>query len=726
MKSSRLKALQTVISRERIKLKPQEKIVSDYFGSMVYNIQTMKKTLPESAYNAVEEAIHKGKKINIDIANLVAAGMKSWAMERGTTHVCHWFQPLTGLSAEKHDSFIEPYHDGTVMEQFSGKLLVQQEPDASSFPSGGLRQTFEARGYTAWDPSSPAFIMESGGAKTLFIPSIFISYSSEALDKKTPLLKSIEILNIAATNICKYFDKNVNSVQATLGAEQEYFLIDKAFFNARPDLIASGRTVLGAEAVKGQQLEDHYFGSIKERVFTFMNDFEREAYLLGIPLKTRHNEVAPHQFECAPIFEEANIAVDHNVLLMSVMKKVAERHDLAILFHEKPFKGVNGSGKHNNWSLSTDTGKNLLSPGNSPQENLQFLLFLTSITKAVYQYSDLLRAAIASSGNDHRLGANEAPPAIISVFLGEQLTGILNNIENGIVNEDSNARQMSFGISKIPDLTKDNTDRNRTSPFAFTGNKFEFRAVGSTANNANPITTLNTIVTKILEETKVEIEKRIGSGLDKKSVILSIIKEHYSNSKKVCFEGDGYSEEWVVEAEKRGLPNVKSSPKAFEALIKKRSIDLFEGLGIFTKRELESRFNIKIERFVKDINIEANILINLVRTKIVPTILEYQNKIIKNIKLGKEIQANFSTVAQETILNRTNELLIQVVSHNDILEELLVKAKKQKSMLEEAIYVDETVRVEMKKVRIAVDQLEDMTDDEIWPLPKYSEMLFLL
>ena len=726
MKSSRLEALQTVISRDRVDLIKKDKIVSEYFGSMVYNKHTMKKTLPSSAYQAVEEAIYKGKKINLEIANLVAASMKSWAMEHGATHVCHWFQPLTGLTAEKHDSFIEPYHDGTVIEQFSGKLLVQQEPDASSFPSGGLRQTFEARGYTAWDPSSPSFIMEVGGAMTLFIPSIFISYSSEALDKKAPLLKSIESLNQAATKICKYFDKNVSTVQATLGAEQEYFLIDRAFYDARPDLVASGRTVLGAEAVKGQQLDDHYFGSIKERVFAFMNDFEQEAYLLGIPLKTRHNEVAPHQFECAPIFEEANIAVDHNLLLMTLMKKIAVRHDFAILFHEKPFKGVNGSGKHNNWALSTDKGKNLLSPGNSPQENLQFLLFLTSIIKAVDKYSDLLRASIASSGNDHRLGANEAPPAIISVFLGEQLTKILENIENGQVNEATNARQMSFGISKIPDLTKDNTDRNRTSPFAFTGNKFEFRAVGSTANNANPVTILNTIVAEILNETKVIIDKKIAEGIEKKTAILSVVKDYYSSSKRVCFEGDGYSDDWLIEAEKRGLPNVKSSPKAYKALISQKSIDLFTKQKIFTKREIESRYNIKLERFIKDINIEAKILINLVRTKIVPTIIEYQNKVLNNLKLTKELDLKLDSSVQESLLNNCNNFLKIAVNSNDKLEELLEKAEKQKTEYDIAVFIDENVKPEMEKIRDAVDNLEDMVDDEIWPLPKYSEMLLLM
>jgi glutamine synthetase len=686
----------------------------------------MKDTLPKEACKAVNEAITKGKKIDLQTAHVVASGMKQWAIEKGATHVTHWFQPLTGLTAEKHDSFLD-FSDGEPIESFSGKVLVQQEPDASSFPHGGIRQTFEARGYTGWDPSSNAFIMESGGFKTLCIPSIFVSYSGEALDKKVPHLRSIEVLDEAATEICKLFDKNVKSVYATLGAEQEYFLVDRAFYEARPDLVASGRTIFGAKPSKGQELSDHYFGSIKERAFEFMAELEREAHKLGIPLKTRHNEVAPHQFECAPVYEEANVAVDHNSLLMDVMDKVAYRLDLAVLFHEKPFDGVNGSGKHNNWSLSTDTGKNLLSPGSSPQENLQFLLFLTSITRAVQENPGLLRAAVASSGNDHRLGANEAPPAILSVFLGKELDEILNNIEAGKEVAAESARRMSFGISKIPDLAKDNTDRNRTSPFAFTGEKFEFRAVGSTQNIAFPNFILNSIVADSLVEAKKRIDEKMEAGTDKKAASLEVIREFIRESKQIRFEGDGYSNEWLAEAEKRGLPNVRTASRSYKALIADNSVALFENLGILSRRELESRYNIKQERYVMDISIEASLALDLTRTDILPAAVHYQKRLVDTVRGLKEVLGDDESYKYQIEMLKELTLLISEtnIAVND-LEEQFFKGEKIENVTEQSEFFDDVVKVKIENLREKVDALEDRVDNDLWPLAKYSEMLFLM
>ncbi|MCB0279462.1 MAG: glutamine synthetase III [Calditrichaeota bacterium] len=726
MRSTRLNALKTVLSRPKVETKRKE-TVSSFFGQNVFSLDTMKRTLSTDTYKKVVAAIHRGNKIDEDTANMVAASMKNWAMERGATHVTHWFQPMTGSTAEKHDSFIDIQSDGTVIERFSGKTLVQQEPDASSFPSGGLRQTFEARGYSAWDPSSPAFIIEAGGAVTLCIPSIFISYSGEALDKKTPLLLSIEALDKAATAICNYFDKNVKQVYATLGAEQEYFLIDRAFYHSRPDLMAAGRTVFGASAAKGQQLDDHYFGSIKERAFAFMNDVETEAYKLGIPLKTRHNEVAPHQFEFAPVFEEANMAVDHNLLLMDIMRKIAVRHNLAVLFHEKPFAGINGSGKHNNWSLSTNRGRNLLTPGDSPQDNLQFLIFLSAILKAVHDFAPLVRASIANSGNDHRLGANEAPPAIISVFLGEQLTGVLDNIEKGVVKEGLSSRQMSFGISKIPDLTKDATDRNRTSPFAFTGNKFELRAVGSSENNSYPISVLNTIVADTLVLAKQKIDKEINAGKDKKTAMLKVVKEFIKQSKKIRFEGDGYSGDWVKEAEKRGLPNLRTSPAAHEALRDKKNIDLFARHGVLTAREMESRYHIKMERFINDIDIEAKIAVNLAQTKILPAALDYQLLIIQSVEgIEAVLGDKAGTKTQKEMLIEINDLINSIRTKQNKLSKLLLEGDQIDDITKQANFYNDKVKKAMEGLREDVDQLETIVDDEMWPLPKYSEMLFLM
>ena len=687
----------------------------------------MKRALSTDAYKKVVAAIHRGKKIDEETANMVASSMRNWAMERGATHVTHWFQPMTGSTAEKHDSFIDMQNDGTVIERFSGKTLVQQEPDASSFPSGGLRQTFEARGYSAWDPSSPAFVMEVGGAVTLCIPSIFISYSGEALDKKTPLLLSIEALDKAATAICHYFDKTVKQVHATLGAEQEYFLIDRAFYHSRPDLMAAGRTVFGTSAAKGQQFDDHYFGSIKERAFAFMNDVEIEAYKLGIPLKTRHNEVAPHQFEFAPIFEEANMAVDHNLLLMDIMRTTAVRHDLAVLFHEKPFAGINGSGKHNNWALSTNRGRNLLTPGDSPQDNLQFLIFLSAILKAVHDYSSLVRASIANSGNDHRLGANEAPPAIISVFLGEQLTDVLNNIEKGVVKEGMTSRQMSFGMSKIPDLTKDTTDRNRTSPFAFTGNKFEFRAVGSSANNSYPVSVLNTIVAETLNQAKEKIDKAIDSGLDKKNAMLKVVKEFIKQSKKIRFEGDGYSADWVKEAEKRGLPNLRTSVEAHQVLRDKKTIDLFTRHHVLTERELKSRYHIKMERFINDIDIEAKIAVNLAQTKILPAAIDYQILIIQSIEgLEAILGASSDSKAEREMLSEISTLITAIRKSHKKLQLALETGEAISDITKKGNFYNSEIKQAMKSLRDHADAMENIVDDELWPLPKYSEMLFLM
>jgi glutamine synthetase len=724
---SRFEALKRVSSRTHVSHNEDHRPVAAVFGENVFTLDKMRNYISKEAYKAIEDAIIRGKKINNVVAENVSAGLKTWAMERGATHVTHWFQPMTGLTAEKHDSFLD-FESGQPIERFGAGTLIQQEPDASSFPNGGVRQTFEARGYTAWDPSSPAFIMEHGGGKTLCIPSIFVSYSGEALDKKTPLLRSIESLNKQATQICQLFEKNVKSVSASLGLEQEYFLIDKTFFQARTDLMATGRTVFGLAPAKGQQLDDHYFGPIKERVFAYMNDLEYESYRLGIPLKTRHNEVAPHQFECAPIFEEANLAVDHNCLLMDIMHKVAERHNLAVLFHEKPFAGVNGSGKHNNWSLETNTGKNLLSPGKSPQDNLQFLLFLTAILKGVYTHGDILRASIANSGNDHRLGANEAPPAIISVFLGDQLTEILNQLEKGEVAEGSTNRQMSFGISKIPNLRKDNTDRNRTSPFAFTGNKFEFRAVGSSANTALPVYVLNTVVAEALQEANKRIQHKMNKGADKKNAIIAVIREFTTESKNIRFEGNGYSEEWIKEAERRGLPNLKSSPDAFAALLTEKSFSLFETMGVLNRDEIISRYNVKIERFIKDKEIEANVAKSIARSTIIPVCIEYQSRLAESITALKGLLGDTPEVLSQMTLLRSvtssiHETLTSIASLKEKLSQIHTFDEDESQI---AVFFDTEIKENLDDLRRVIDRLENEVDNDIWPLPKYFEMLFLM
>lgn len=728
MAIARFEALKQTSTRSSVNVAEDSRPITELFAENVFTLEKMRNYVSKSIMNAVLDAVEKGRKIEKDVANAVASGMKTWATERGATHVTHWFQPMTGLTAEKHDAFLD-FNDGRPIETFSGSTLIQQEPDASSFPSGGIRQTFEARGYTGWDPSSPAFVMDFSGGTTLCIPSIFVSYSGEALDMKTPLLRSIETLSTHAAEACRFFDRNVKKVDATLGTEQEYFLIDKSFYEARPDLISGGRTIFGLAPAKGQQLDDHYFGSIKERAFAFMTDLEQEAYLLGIPLKTRHNEVAPHQFECAPVFEEVNIAVDHNNLLMDVMERVAYRHDLKVLLHEKPFALINGSGKHNNWSLQTDTGKNLLSPGKSPQENLQFLLFLSTILKAVHKHSDLLRASIADSGNDHRLGANEAPPAIISVFLGDQLTEVLDNLEKGTFSENDTNRQMSFGISKIPTLHQDNTDRNRTSPFAFTGNKFEFRAVGSSSNTSLPVYVLNTAVAETLADANAKIHSRINNGENKKDAIIAVIREYITESKPVRFEGNGYSQEWVEEAARRGLPNLKSAPDAFPAFVTDKAKKLFSEMSVLSADELTSRYNVKLERYINDLMIEANMAKSIVRSKILPVCFQYQQRLVEAIDgLHRLLGKSDAYMSQMQILELLVFHMKGAIDGIETLSEQLTTAKSmdEEKLLETATFMEANVKKTIEDVRGHVDKLENIVDNELWPLPKYYEMLFIM
>ena len=704
--------------------------VTAVFNENVFTLKTARHYLSDEAFKSLQTSIRGGKKIDRSMGNQIANGLRAWAESKGVTHFTHWFQPLTGLSAEKHDSFFTLKGDGTPIEEFEGAALIQQEPDASSFPSGGLRATFEARGYTAWDPSSPAFIMEIGEGKTLCVPTIFVSYTGESLDTKTPLIKALVALDKAAVDVCQYFDKNVSKVTATLGWEQEYFVVDAGLANARPDLLLAGRTVYGHAPAKGQQLDDHYFGAIPERVYAYMRDFEQESYRLGIPLRTRHNEVAPAQFECAPIFEEANLAVDHNTLLMDVMSRVAKRHNLVVLLHEKPFAGINGSGKHNNWSLSTDTGVNLLAPGKTPKTNLMFLTFFINIIKAVHDYADLLRATIASAGNDHRLGANEAPPAIISIFIGKYLTDVLNQVETRVSGhfDEQDEAILKLDIHKsIPELMLDNTDRNRTSPFAFTGNKFEFRAVGSAANCAGPMTTINTIMAETLKKFKVEVDSLIEKGEKKEVAIMQIIQKYIVDSKSVLFEGDGYSEEWAKEAEKRGLGNVKTTPLALDAFVTKKSKALFENNDIYSHPELEARHEIMLEAYIKKVQIEARVMGDLASTQILPSAVRYQNDIIKNIVGLKEVGLAESSYANQKQILEVLSNHINTIADN---VEKMIEARKVANEIadtrEKAIaYCDDVKGNYFDIIRYHVDKLELMVDDNYWPLPKYRELLFL-
>ena len=704
--------------------------ITGIFNSSVFTLKTAREYLTDESYKSLVTSIRGGKKIDRSMANQIAIGIKAWAESKGVTHYTHWFQPLTGTTAEKHDSFFTLKGDGTAIEEFDGAALIQQEPDASSFPSGGLRATFEARGYTAWDPSSPAFIIEIGQGKTLCIPTLFVAYTGESLDYKAPLLKAVEAINKAAIDVCHYFDKNVTKVTPTLGWEQEYFVIDEAIANARPDLVQCGRTVYGASPAKGQQLEDHYFGSIPERVYAFMRDFEQESYKLGIPLRTRHNEVAPAQFECAPIFEEVNIAVDHNTLLMDIMNRVAKRHKLVVLFHEKPFAGINGSGKHNNWSLATDTGVNLLAPGKTPKTNLMFLTFFVNTIKAVHDYADILRAAIASAPNDHRLGANEAPPAIISVFVGQYLAKVLEDIETRVGSKFDEQDEAILKLDlhrSIPELLLDNTDRNRTSPFAFTGNKFEFRAVGSSANCAISMTVLNTIMADTLKKFKSDVDGLVEKGDKKEIAIMQVIQKYIVESKAVLFEGDGYSEQWHQEAERRGLPNLKTTPVALDAMVTNKAKDLFERNHVYTHTELEARHEIELEKYIKKVQIEARIMGDLAINHILPAAITYQNKLSSNINGLKAAGLGADTYASQT------DLLQQVSKHIQVIYtqvNAMVEARKVANNIEDTrkkaiAYEADVKSAFFDEIRYHVDKLEHLVDDDKWTLPKYREMLFL-
>lgn len=727
MSTLRFQALNAVLSRTIPDVKAPSSKISDYFGINVFDKKKMKEYLSKEAYQSIGNSIDLGEPLHHDISEQVATAMKSWAMGKGATHYTHWFQPLTGTTAEKHDSFFEPAADGSAIEKFSGEALVQQEPDASSFPSGGIRNTFEARGYTAWDPSSPAFIMESKAGKTLCIPTVFVSYTGEALDYKAPLLKALSALDKAAVDVCHYFDKSIEKVNASLGIEQEYFVVDLALFNARPDLYLTGRTLFGHMAAKGQQLEDHYFGTIPERVYSYMVDVETEALKLGIPLKTRHNEVAPSQFECAPIYEEINLAIDHNQLLMDLMDKVARRHNLKVLLHEKPYAGINGSGKHNNWSMITNTGKNLLSPGKTPKNNLMFLAFFVNTVRAVYEYADLLRSSISSVSNDHRLGANEAPPAIISIFLGSQLSEVLDEIETSRISKKiKEDNTLWLGIPKIPQILLDNTDRNRTSPFAFTGNKFEFRAVGSSANSSAPMTILNTIVADQLGKFKIEVDKLIKKGEKKDIAILTILKRYIKESKDIRFEGNGYSDEWEKEAAARGLANIKTTPKALDADISEKSMELFAKTNVFSHREAHARHEIRLESFYKKLQIEARVMGELVNSVIIPVAITYQSKLVDNVRGLKDLGlGEESYKIQLQIINKLSEHINFIKTNVDEMIEERKKANVIEDVREKSIAYDEKVKTYFDPIRYHVDKLEQLVDDSQWPLPKFRELLFL-
>lgn len=723
----RFTALKDVFSRQPIMVEAPSGKISEYFGCNVFDYEKMRKYLSKDAYEKVMESINKGIHFDRKVADQVASGMKAWAMEKGVTHYTHWFHPLTDGTAEKHDAFIEYAPYGGVVENFSGKLLAQQEPDASSFPSGGLRNTFEARGYTAWDPSSPAFII----GNTLSIPTIFVSYTGEALDHKTPLIKALAAIDKAAVGVCQYFDKEITKVIANLGWEQEYFLVDRALYEARPDLALTGRTLVGHASAKDQQLGDHYFSSIPERVLAYMRDFEIEAYKLGIPVKTRHNEVAPNQFECAPVFEECNLAVDHNLLLMDLAKKIAKKHNFIVLFHEKPFAGINGSGKHNNWSLATNTGVNLLSPGKNPKSNLQFLTFLVNTIMAIYKNADLLRASISSAGNMHRLGSNEAPPAIMSVFLGKQITSMLDEIEKKVSSKKmtpDEKTKLKLNIGRIPEILLDNTDRNRTSPFAFMGNRFEFRAAGSSANCATAMIILNTVVADQLIQFKKEADQLIAGGIKKDEAIFQILRKYIIESEPIRFDGNNYSEEWKKEAAIRGLKNINDVPESLDTYLKKEFIDLFERQGVFSERELQARTEVRLENFIKRIQIESRVLGDIVLNHIVPIAIKYQSVLIENITGLKQLftPEEFKEVAGSRI-----EMIKEMSSHISYIKgkvRAMVEERKKANKIENTRKKAEAYSIKilpfLDDIRYHVDKLELIVDNEIWPLPKYRELLF--
>jgi glutamine synthetase len=727
MSHLRFSALEDIRKRRKIDVELPSVKTSEYFGINVFDLKKMQEYLSEAAYKSVKDAIESGNKIDRKIAEQIASGMKSWALDRGATHYTHWFQPLHGTTAEKHDAFFQPTSDGGVIESFGGDKLVQQEPDASSFPNGGIRNTFEARGYTAWDPSSPAFVIDT----TLCIPTIFVAYTGEALDYKTPLLRSLNALDKAAVDVCQMFDRNVTKVIGTLGWEQEYFLVDEALYHARPDLMLTKRTLMGHASAKDQQLADNYFGSIPERVMAYMKELEIEAYKLGIPIKTRHNEVAPNQFECAPVFEEINLAVDHNQLLMDLMEKIAKHHHLRVLFHEKPYKGVNGSGKHCNWSLATNTGINLLSPGKTPKSNLLFLTFLVNTIKAVYDWQDLLRASIMSSGNAHRLGGHEAPPAIISVFIGEQLSRMLDEIENRVTTKKMTADEktaIKLDIGKIPEILLDNTDRNRTSPFAFTGNRFEFRAVGGSANTANPMITLNTVFTNQLKEFMIDVNKLRNKGVKKDEAIFQVLRDYIVKSKNIRFEGDGYSDEWVKIAEKKGLSNVTDVPDSFKAFVTKEAKELFSKTHVLSEIEIDARFEIRLERFTKKIQIESRVLGDLAINHIIPTCINYQTKLIDNVKGLKEVctAAEFKKVSalQMETIKEISERISTIKTMVDEMKAERKKANKLASIPDQAQAYSRIVKPYLASIRSNIDKLELIVDDRMWPMPKYRELLF--
>ena len=727
MAELRFSALKELFSRETVEAGVPSEPVSTYFSENVFDKRKMERYLSREAYRAVMTAIDEGTQINRQIADQVATGMQAWAMERGATHFTHWFHPLTDATAEKHDSFVGRGEMGSIIEIFSGEVLVQQEPDASSFPSGGIRNTFEARGYTAWDVSSPAFIV----GNTLCIPTVFVSYTGEALDYKTPLLRSLAALDKAAVEVCQLFDRDVKKVIATLGWEQEYFLIDEALYYARPDLMLTDRTLMGHPSSKDQQLSDHYFGSIPERVKSFMKEFEYEAYKLGIPVKTRHNEVAPNQFECAPVFEEANLAVDHNQLIMDVMRRVARKHKFRVLFHEKPFAEVNGSGKHNNWSMMTDTGVNLLSPGKNPKTNMQFLTFLVNVVKAVNDNQELLRASVTNENNSYRLGGHEAPPSIISVFLGSYLSDILDGIASKVKDKKMTPQEkteIKLGIGKIPGIFLDNTDRNRTSPFAFTGNRFEFRAVGSSANCSSAMIVLNAAVTRQLKSFSGEVNALIDKGIKRDEAIFQVIKNCINDSKKIRFEGDGYSAEWHREAARRGLSSEPSVPKTLKAYVSSASRETLVGTGTLTQRELESRVDVELEKFTKKLQIEARVLGDLAINHIVPTAVNYMTSLVENVRGLREI---FDDNEFMRLAGARKELIVSISDHISMIKKLvndMIEQRKKANVIDDpykkALAYEAKVKPYLEEIRIHIDKLELVVDNELWPLPKYRELLF--
>lgn len=727
MSISRFNAVEKASNRKAVEAVTPEHKVSEYYGENVFNRKAMQKYLSKETYKALTHAIDNGTPIDREIANHVAAGMRMWALEKGVTHYTHWFQPLTDGTAEKHDAFVEHDGNGGMIEEFSGKLLVQQEPDASSFPNGGLRNTFEARGYSAWDPSSPAFIV----GDTLCIPTVFIAYTGESLDYKAPLLKVLEAVNKAATDVCHYFNPDVKKVYAYLGWEQEYFLVDEGLYAARPDLLLTGRTLMGHESSKNQQLEDHYFGAIPTRVMEFMKELEIESLKLGIPLKTRHNEVAPNQFELAPVFEECNLANDHNLLVMALMRKISRKHGFRVLLHEKPFKGINGSGKHNNWSLGTDTGILLMAPGKTPEENLRFITFIVNVLMAVYRHNGLLKASISSATNAHRLGANEAPPAIISSFLGTQLSKVLEHLEKSEP-EDlmlAGKQGMKLDIARIPELLIDNTDRNRTSPFAFTGNRFEFRAVGSEANCASAMLALNAAVAEQLKTFKTEVDAKIADGKETFAAILEVLRKDIKECKAIHFDGNGYSDEWKAEAARRGLDCETSVPVIFDNYLKESSVRMFESTGVMTRKELEARNEVKWETYTKKIQIEARVLGDLAMNHIIPTATRYQTSLIDNVYKMKDL---FPADKASALSSRNLEIIEDIANRTNFIKEKvdeMVEARKVANKIEsereKAIAYHDKIVPMLEAIRYHIDKLELVVDDQIWTLPKYRELLFI-